>query len=218
MEAIYLIAYYFLLPIIIIPLAWHIYQEKKTLDMYEEKKETGKYFGYKEDVSRKDLIKKIKLYQIILLILIIVLLSSWHATTALYTDYGMHRELYGGVHPITGPAYAMQNPVTHSLGPSYDVDEIISEMKEMPERWDYEQLDEKINFDELTKYPGSLAVYLMLRERIVVTYTYTSPFPIVRTFGFMIKEVAEEDVYVLMRDDTIIFPQSPHGAGEVLEV
>lgn len=218
MEAVYLIAYYFLLPAVIIPLAWHIYQEKKTLDMYEEKKKIINDFRSKEEISRKSLIKKIKAYQIILFILIIIILSSWHVTAVFYTDYGMHRELYGSTHPITGPAYAMQDPVTNSIGPSYDVDEVISEMKDMPERWDYEQIDDGVDFDELTKYPGALAVYRMERGRIVVTYTYVSPFPMVRTFGFQIKEVAGEDIFILMREDTIIFPQSPHGAGEVLEV
>ncbi|MGM0510134.1 MAG: hypothetical protein ACQESD_03290 [Thermoplasmatota archaeon] len=133
----------------------------------------------------------------------------------MYSDNEIHRELYGGT-GAKGPAYAYQDPVIYSLGPSYDVQEIESKMKDKPNRWHYEQIDEAVDIDNLTRYPGSLAVYRLLRDRVIVTYTYLSPCPMIRTFGFVIKEVDGEELFLLIDQDTIIFPGNPTKADRVL--
>ncbi|MFW5904257.1 MAG: hypothetical protein ACOCTK_02195 [Candidatus Saliniplasma sp.] len=217
MEALYLPTYYFIIPGVLLGFIWHIYHEKKTLDTYDERKRKSETFGDKEADSREALREKIKKYQIVLIVLILILLPSWHVATTYYTDYGVHKELRGST-GVFGPLYEQHDPVGQSIGPSYDVDGITAQMKEDQNIWRYEQLDEAIDFSDLTRVPGSLAVYRLIDNRIIVTYTYLAPYPLVKTFGFVIKDIQGEETFILINKDTIIFPQSPHKAGDVFDI
>lgn len=215
MTPLYHIAYYFLLPGILLPFIWIVYQKKKTLKTYEERRSKRNKFRDTDADSRESTAKSIKKYQTIMIVLFLILLPLWHVTTTMYCDHGMHRELWGKSGYL-GPAYSISDPVQESIGPSYDIERVKSQMKEAPKMWGYEQVNEAIDFDELTKLPGSLAVYRIRLQRLVVTYTYLSPYPIIKTFGFMIKLVESEPVFMLMSKDTLIFPQNPNSAGRVI--
>jgi len=215
MYILYVVAYYLLMPGVILPFVWYIHQEKVTLDTYEKKRKATKKYGEKDADSREALVKKIKRFEIVFLIAVMILLPSLHLTTSMYCDNEIHRELYGGT-GVKGPAYAYQDPVLFSLGPSYNIDKVESKMKEKPDIWHYEQIEEAIDLDDLTRYPGSLAVYRLLRQRVIVTYTYLSPYPIIKTYGFVVKQVDGEELFILMKKDTIIFPENPSKAGKIL--
>ncbi|MEF8832961.1 MAG: hypothetical protein V5A66_05540 [Candidatus Thermoplasmatota archaeon] len=104
----------------------------------------------------------------------------------------------------------LYNPVAEKIGPSYDTDSIIEEMEKNSDFWHLEDIRSQIDLEEITKLPGQLSVYYqdkMHWNYVLITYTYLSPIPITRVYGFRIIE--EGEVAALRVAETVIYPLDP---------
>ncbi len=199
------LVHYVVIPGAIIFISWKLYDDKENLNSFS---------------SHKDKLKKeykklmIKYHKTIAIFVAILLMSfsTWGFTATVMMDYQIKRgKIIDGV-----------NPVEHQLGPSYELDPILEGLEGDPSIWIPEELQEKVDFEELTSIPGLLTVYRLhpglFGPRIIVTYTYASPLPITRAFGFQF-ERSEEDggevMFHVEREESYLFPMDP---GKVIEI
>ncbi|MFO7791856.1 MAG: hypothetical protein R6W73_02600 [Candidatus Saliniplasma sp.] len=109
----------------------------------------------------------------------------------------------GGIYPGTIES------VHHKIGPTYDVDGALEEMEENPRMWLPEEVNQYIDMEDLTKIPGRLAVYRLVNNRYLITYTYLAPYPIAETYGFIIAETEEGNSTLLpLKHSTLIYPNT----------
>lgn len=181
-----------------------------------------------EEIKKEKYIKniesKIKKYEALFLISLLLLSGGWNFIAASYCDYSMHSQLSGST-GAKGPAYANQDPVKNSLGPSRDTDKIISRMEEEPNRWFPKEVKDQIDLEKLTMIPGHLAVYRLINSRYIITYTYASPYPIIKAYGFLIFEEEKnstdnqseiQEALLLMKERTIMYPEDPNLAKDFI--
>ncbi len=171
-------------------------------------------------------IKKIKTLQILLVMFLLFSTPLLTFTTATISDSHIHQDSYWIVgHPVHTDEESVKgenchaqswssttlttDPVRRSIKSSFDPGPVIEKMKDEPEYWHTEEVIKQSNLHSVTDIPGRLAVYKLSFKNetgIVMTYTYFTPIPIVRSFGFRVNEEGEA---ILLNQDTIIFPMNP---------
>ncbi|MFO7991288.1 MAG: hypothetical protein R6U61_03220 [Thermoplasmata archaeon] len=203
------VCYYVCIPVVIIFLTWRLYIEKKYGDFFKSKYYQTKAKEELYQVSEERL-QKIK---VILVTVFLVLLPMWGLVASEITHQEMYYELV-----FIEDTYTHRNPVLDSLGPSFNTDEIIKEMKYNPDAWHPDLFEEIVDLDQLTKYPGRMAVYILVEDRYIITYTFLAPVPIVKGYGFQINEVDGEDVMIAQNEGTYIFPMEPSPTGRLGDV
>ncbi|MBS3813879.1 hypothetical protein KGY63_00660 [Candidatus Bipolaricaulota bacterium] len=143
--------------------------------------------------------------KIIFVVILIVFLSSWHLVTSELADIRMRTEIefgFGGVYT--------ENPVVVSLGPTYDVSKVIEIMKSKKERWLPGKVKEVVDLESLTNFKGIIAVYRTYDQRYIITYTYLSPYPLIKSFGFKYVKTDDDQLKIIKKDKrTIFYPLSP---------
>ncbi len=205
------IVYYVLMPVAMLILGWKLWNNVKLLDVV---KDHGWETEKNKEYSKLD--KNMK-KTLVIFIAFLFILPLWGFSTSSMAEFHIHRERVGG--GLFNPNII--DPVIHSMGPSYDTDHIIEQMEQDPDRWLIEELDERIDFDELTSFPGRLAVYRLSRgifgPRMIITYTYVSPIPIMRAYGFQYEIVDDEIVFMVEREKTYVFPMIVTDAGDIAD-
>ena len=206
MESIFLtIIYIVALPIAIVLIIWNIQQEISYLDYLRDVEWTRHEEKYKKMVS---ILKKINKFAVLFLILILVFLPLWNFTASVTLDQNIQSER---AH-VPGGYPVMTNPVSQRIAPTYNTDQALQEMEENPSIWLPEQVKEHVDLEELTSLPGRIAIYRLRGGRYIITYTYLAPYPIMRTYGFEIREILDEETneeqieLVLMKEKTYIYP------------
>lgn len=173
----------------------------------------------KKDQYIKKIKSRIKKYEALFLISLLLFSAGWNMLASTYCDNAMHSQMGGAIGPL-GEAYGNQDPVVTSLGPSYDSDKIINKMEEKPDVWFPEDVKDQVDLDKLTKMPGQLAVYRLNKYRYVITYTYMAPYPVIKAYGFFIDDKANtsdfQEKLILMREQTIIYPEDPNLANDFI--
>ncbi len=206
---------YYLIPVAFIIISWKLWYDKGYLNSF--------WTGWNKQKLEKEYKKlKIKLYKTIAIFVIVLLitLSIWGFVATEIIDHQLKRERIGG--SVFSPVF--RDPVTHQIGPSYELDPILEEMEDNPGIWIPEELQGKVDFEDLTSIPGRLTVYRLRQElfgpRIIITYTYISPLPITRAYGFQF-EIPEEDgeevVFYVAREENYLFPMDPGAVSEIAD-
>ncbi len=199
--------YFFIIPGFIGFGVWKLWDETEFLHYFEKRKTNIKN---KKIINEKK--KDIKRIQIYFVLFLIISLPTWGFFSSEISDSQMSREVHG-----VGFGAFVTNPVVESLGPSYDSEKIIDKMRSNPSVWLPIILDEVVNIDKVTKYPGRLAVYRLIQDRYVITYTYLAPFPITKSYGIELIDTGDEDYKILSRgEQTVVFPLNPGDASSVV--
>lgn len=215
------IVYYVAFPAIFFIGIWLIHKRGKDIKNIKHLRRSDKI---KKEEYVKKMKSRIKKYEALFLISLLLFSAGWNVVTSTYCDYAMHSQMSGGTGP-KGPAYANIDPVQRSLGPSYDTDKIIKKMEESPDVWFPEDVKEQVDLDELTMMPGHLAVYRLKNYRYILTYTYAAPYPVVKAYGFLIHDEEVEtsgntsttqETLLLMKEQTIIYPEDPNLANDFI--
>lgn len=203
----YDIVYYFPFPIIPAIFIWLILSEKKYLGYSDDIERSRK--GDKED-SLETSRNKIKTYTQVFAVIFLLFLPLWTFSTSETTEANINHEIVtesGGQGSIT----TIRDPVTSSLGPTYDIEKAKEKMDDNPNRWLPEELKDELNLDRLTRIPGRLAVYRLNEpERYVVAYTYLAPYPVVKIHAFWItQEKGMKPDLDPAGERTFIYPERP---------
>ncbi len=159
----------------------------------------------------KKLLSKMRKYEALFVVFLIVFLPIWSHTTSVYTDSVMHSEYRGGLTPL-GRAYGSLDPVRTQIGPTYDIEKVKEKMRVDKDLWLPEEIEKKIDLDKLTRIPGRLALYRLEERRYVITYTYLGPYPIIKSFGFY---QTTDDELILLKEKILFYPLYPNDAGKV---
>ncbi len=155
-----------------------------------------------------DEVKTLKKYQVMFVIFLLLSLPFMTFSSVMISDYQMRKETFV-VSGAMGSFTTTQNPIDRSIKASFDSESIIEKMKNNPKYWHTDEILSQLDLKKLTRIPGRLAVFRMdkhHRNDIVITYTYYSPLPITKTFGFLI---TPEDKAALVEEDIIIYPMNP---------
>ncbi len=149
--------------------------------------------------------KKRRRTKIIFAIVLVLFLFSWHLITADLVDLRFKGEVkYGG-----GGMYT-ENPVVVSLGPTYNGAEIVRTMKEKESRWLPDQVEKVVDLDKLANSWGRIGVYRTYDQRYVITITYLSPWPVVRSYGFQYVETENGEKKIIKKErKTVFYPLDP---------
>ncbi len=220
----YLFSYYLAVPLLLL-IGYLILKRKKENVEYLTKTSTKTLRKKGEEDKERYLRraeKKMKKYQTVFVVLLLIGLPLWGYTASAYCEFTMHRELAGRRMGPMGKAYDISDPVYRSLGPSYDTDKILEKMREDNDTWLPEKVDEQINLDALTRYPGRFAVYILKDHRYILTYSYLSPYPVIKSYGFLLTgtdefgegnqtdgEELNTQSLILIQKHTIIYPLNP---------
>lgn len=210
----YLIYYSLLVGFIILPL---LIWKRKTLI-----KGTSYFSQGREEESSsivKSKKKDIRIYQAVFVVFILIFMPLAHYSSTTLIDGLMDRtRIY------RGQGSYLDSPVENQIGPNYDTDMVIEKMEEEEYYWHdwiVESVKEEIDFDETTRLPGRLGVYYLRRSlggsdhrqhNVIITYSYFSPIPITRVYGF---HVYPEHETISLEEDhpiTIIYPMDPADA------
>jgi len=201
------IVYYVLFPVGFILLLKKILSKRDYLENLKSYGEERKKKNKKAiDETKTDL----KKFQVILVVFILLFIPAVN-----FTFYGLQEitvdraRIYHG-----GFSSTLYSPLERQIGPSTDIDLVLREMEESSERepWYLEDIKEEVDFDDLTRFPGRLSVYYLIKrdtgmKHIVIAYNYFSPLPITRVYGFNIFR----DSAHLAEEDTIVYPLDPSG-------
>lgn len=201
------VIYYTGLPIILSIALLSIWNEAKRfkfITVLTRKDPSQKFFDQKEALDN------IKTYTLVFVIVLILYLPIWSHSASMVSEDHMHHELNYMSGPM-GTTFAVRDPVIRSLGPSYDTDKILEQMREEPDRWMPDKVSDHVDLNSLTNIPGRLAVYVLREGRYIITYTYISPYPIIKGYGF----TYEGDQMELVSERTFIYPSYP-GSTSVL--
>ncbi len=198
--------YYVIVPFGIIYGMWHLWDKEIGLRMTKGKK----WPYYKDEKSSPKKSFDLKRAKTLFIVFLIISLPLWSLSTSSIAGNRLRSEIRGGtmINPI------IRDPVVNTLGPSYDAASIIKKMEERQDFWMFDELDEVVDFDYLTKLPGRLAVYQLDRGRYVITYTYLSPIPMMRAYGFQFALYEDgERILVMAREQSYMFPMYPDITG-----
>lgn len=203
---IYLALYYVLIPFGIILIAYKLWYDTGFLRTVKRMWNNGT-LDNEVKKARRDVHKTIALFVIFLLII----LPLWGFCSLHLTDHQIHREKIG-----VGITTHVLDPVIRSHGPTTDVDSVIEIMEEQP-YWRSEEIVERIDFDELSRFPGQITIYLLRENRVIITYHYFALLPIVRAFGFHFEEnfFTGELEEVNFRERVYMFPAYSGFAGDI---
>lgn len=205
------LGYYALFPIVFVILSFYLYRYRhdlKALSNLENKDKVIKK-SIKKSYSR------IKKLEALFIICIILFIPFTYFLGASYTETMMHREERGGTSAF-GRSYPIMDPVVYEIKPTSDLDKLKSKMNETESIWHPDDLLDKINLERLDKYPGKFAAYRLRDNRIIVTFQYISPVPVLNSYGFSLVPVNETEKVLLMSKRSIVFPSNPDTASRVL--
>ncbi len=170
-------------------------------------------FGMGREEQSSSLIKKnlrsTKKLQVFLVIFLLIFIPMMNFTSSNLVEVTMARErvYFGGLGHSR-----LYNPVESQIGPRFDANSVIEEMNRDPDYWYMDDIQEQIDFDEITRMPGRMGAYYLDKRgwsHIVITYTYFSPLPMTRIYAFRIYDRIAEDEAILEVEDTIIYPMDP---------
>ncbi len=217
--------YYLLIPLISLIIIWEIKKEKIYFCFAcneEENLEGGVInLGKKEqdriydrhDKIIKNSYKKMKRFQVYLIIALIISIPVWHLVTVNIVHEDAHFKKVNPIGPDSGGGMGEIDPVIYQIKPTYDISSVKEKMEKYPKSFRPEIVYEAIDIDDLTRIPGKMAVYRLGDSRILVTYTYLSPYPVVRGFAINLFEY-EEDIDYIVEEETFVYPESPGDAGD----
>lgn len=217
--------YYLLIPLIILIISWEIKKEK--IYFYFATNEEENLKGGLIDLSRKEKegiydkhdeiiknsYKKLKRLQVFLIIALIISIPVWHIMTVNIVHEDAHFTKVNPIGPDGGGGMGEIDPVIYEIKPTYDISSVKEKMEEYPKSFRPEIVYKAIDIDDLTKVPGKMAVYRLGNNRILVTYTYLSPYPIIKGFAINLFNNDEKIDYIV-EEETFIYPESPGDAGD----
>lgn len=165
------------------------------------------------DKTKADLKKLQVIFVVFILLFIPAINFSYHSLQEITID--RHRIYTGAFSSF------LYSPLDEQKGPSTDVDSVLQEMEDDESYdWYVEDIKDEIDFDDLTRIPGRLTAYYLDKRsphgdsfnQIVITYSYYSPIPITRVYGFEILPIGEgEEMASLMEERTLVYPLDPGG-------
>ncbi|MFP4050920.1 MAG: hypothetical protein ACLFVB_04175 [Thermoplasmata archaeon] len=208
-----ILMYYFVVPIIIFSFLWEIRKEKNYIEFMKDVVIEGGGEGYgvrgkfadmrdrKQKKQFKKSVKRLRRLQIYMVIALIVLLPLWNFAADYRANSSIHSEIIGG-----GLHVQKKDPVVHEIGPTFDIAKVYDEIEENPSIYRPEMIKRVVNLDQLTKYPGRLAVYRLIDNRIIITYSYLGVYPVIKAYGF---QFMESRGIVVQRETTVVYPLSP---------
>lgn len=202
---VYLTLYYVVIPSGILYGLWRLWGGDQAQSLVL--KSWPRDYSDEEKKKKKQELDKVITYFVVFLI---IFLPMWSFSSAMISNNSITTEIAGsaGLHPI------YRDPTVDKIGPYFSTGNVIEEMKERPDYWMYEAMDEVIDFDRLTRIPGILTVYRLDGGRQVVTYTYLSPVPMVRAFGFAFGLRGDGSRELIhSAEETYIFPMYPDITG-----
>jgi len=198
------------IPILFIIIIWTSYYSKSFLDFFRSSENVKKRHKRARIVKTEK--EKMRKYESLFAVILLILILSLSPIASDISDKGVHRELKGE----NALELVIVDPVIHSLGPSYNTEKIRDEMEENPNIWMPEEVDQYIDLEKITRFPGSLAVYRLYGGRYIITYTYLGPFPITKAYGFLLSTQGNE-IISFSGEDTILYPFNPAKAGDVAD-
>ena len=217
-----ILMYYFVVPIIVFALLWEIRKEKNYLDFMKDVVIQGGGEEYGVDKKFADMRRKkqnkifnkshkrIKRLQIYMVIALVILLPLWNFAAENRAHNAIHTEIIGGgLRPTT------VDPVVFEIGPTFDVQKVYDEIEEKPSIYRPDLINKVVSLDQLTSYPGRLAVYRLRSSRVIITYTYFGIYPVIKAYGF---QFIEGRGIVAQSETTIVYPMSPAEASSVADI
>lgn len=209
----YYIIYFLGLPIILIYFYRRIKSHKSYINFFDSLDKDFKDQESNLDRKKQEERKASKT-KIIFIVILVVFIFSWHFTASEVADQSMKRELKFGA----GGMY-FKNPVVVSLGPTYNVDEALNTMENKENIWLPKKINEVVDLEKLTKNKGRIAVYRTYDERYLLTYTYLSPYPIIKVYGFQYLKKENGEIKIIRKDQkTIYYPMNPGGIGDTAKL
>lgn len=213
------IAYYIGIPLVFGILAWEIRNEKTYLRFVKENQiedEQSRY-GYDEEGVRRfdkkymmdyiSSLRRLRRLQVYIIISMLILLPIWNLAGVEEIDNNIHTEVVGPMGFYNSPA----DPVMYQVGPTFEVEYVKEKIKEEAKTYRPDLIDDVVDIDKLTRLPGQLAVYRLRGNRIVITYAYASPYPVMKAYAFNIIE-SQKGVSPIYQETskTIIYPMQPN--------
>ena len=205
--------YYFTVPIVVFALLWEIRKEKNYIDFLRDivMEGAGEGYGVTKKFAQMREEKQIKLYknslhrikklQIYLIIALIILLPMWNFAADYTANSSVHSEIIsGGLHP------QKRDPVVFEISPTFDIDKVYRKIENNPSKFRPELIKKVVSLDELTRYPGRLAIYRLRDNRIIITYSYIGMYPVIKGYGF---QFLENGKIVIQRETTVVYPFNP---------
>jgi len=215
-----ILTYYVITPAIFLIICWQLRKEKRYLYFVctEGKKLKGATKRFRDYDKEKNLksnddtlkksYEKIKKLQIYLVIALIIILPLLNFITADLAHEHAHITKVEPTGMDAGSMLGERDPVMFEIKPSYDIGSIKEKMKEESKTFRPYIVFKSINIDELTKVPGKMAVYRLIDNRILITYNYISPCPIMKGFAIRLYEDGEDITYSV-NQKTYVYPDFP---------
>ncbi len=200
--------YYLVFPLIFLILLGWLWKDKNYLegsfDFFTSLQDSDNLF--KNIRKKKTRIKKV---QTAMVVFFLIFVPTIALSSGSMTEINMHREEFYYTGPLGG-YLVTRDPVRETIGPSFNTEWVIEQMKKDPSEWYTGQVLAQVDLKKIGKIPGRMKVYRMdfrTKNEIIITYTYISPIPITRVFGFRISLDGEEAN--LVRRGTVIYPMDP---------
>ena len=214
--------YYFAVPIIVFSLLWEIRKERNYLEFMKDVVIEGAGEGYgvhgkfakMRDEKQKKLFKqslnRLKKLQIYLVIALVVLLPLWSFAADYRANTSVHQEIIsGGLHVQT------KDPVVFQIGPTYDIEKVYNKIEERPSIYRPDLINKVVSLEQLTSYPGRLAVYRLDNNRVIISYTYLNVYPVLKAYGF---QFTENGGIIAQGETTVVYPLSPAEVSSVADI
>jgi len=169
----------------------------------------------RENRARREQVeKKRRRLKVIFVLVLVAFLLSWHLVTSELVNIRMKGEIR---YAATG-IYA-ENPVVVSLGPTYNVENVVETIRNKEERWLPNQVEKVVDLDDLANFKGRIAVYRTYDQRYIITHTYLLPYPVVKCFGFQYVETDDGQLKIVKKDvRTIFYPFDPGTADDTAKL
>ncbi len=220
-------AYFIGIPLVFVILLWEIKNEKTYLRFVKKEKmdQDNRKYGYtdkglemireKNLKDYKDSLKRLKRLQIYTMIAMLILLPTWNFAAAEHAYSNIHTERVGPMGIYSTPL----DPVVYQVGPTFNVEFVKEQIEKEPDKYRPDLIDDVVDLDKLTRIPGELGIYRLQGEKIVITYAYVSPYPIMKTYVFRFLESPKgQDPIYEQTSHTIIYPMNPADASKLEEL
>lgn len=205
------IGYYFLFPIIFIILSFYLYRYRHDLKALSNLENKDKVVKKSIHVSYSRLRK----LEAVFVICILIFIPFTYFLSASFSETMMHREERGGT-SVFGRSYPIMDPVVYEIKPTEDLKEMRNKMNDSESIWHPEKILSQVDLERLDKFPGKFSAYRLRDNRIVITFQYISPVPIIKAYGFSLVPVNDTERALLMRVTSITYPSNPDDLSRVL--
>ncbi len=205
------IGYYFLFPIVFIILSFYLYRYRHDLKALSNLEDKDKVIKKSIHVSYS----RIKKIEALFVICILIFIPFTYFLTASFSDTMMHREERGGTSAF-GRSYPIMDPVVYEIEPTEDLEKLKNKMNDSVSIWHPEDVLKQIDLDRLDRFPGKFSAYRLRDSRLVITFQYVSPIPIIKSYGFSLVPVNDTERPLLMREESITYPYNPDDVSRVL--